>query len=496
MLSSGKGFHSMSREKASKSVIKPISNPRLVNHAPSDEIVAHELIARTMQTPSAQTLTPAIVKQLQRTHGNHFVQRLVQQSQMHNDLSELGEADYPEVDPNVSDGGESKTAAAVVQRNWDDNPLIYTDMSNEKNQLQIHTGAWKVGGSVKDKLDDFHKALRTMKQADAKKALDGLKSRLVADKALANKGSLKKPKNAPGWNKATAKQNALTFFNKWIASVDDHLQHINGDPEWIYDFRQQYIHDAEAQNLNPKTMLMENVAKLQGITQSDVDGISKMYDLGDLAMKNRMLAILGGRTDLTRMVKLQYFLEQASPMTLGYAPIENLFRTWWNGVQNLGLTDPWQTWMQQKVADSNGEHADSMVDSYDQQERAKHRVQFVNNQLLTTNNDNNTPTPLPSKSVYVLSANNEWYAKPLDEGLHHSSFMQGIPVKCAGDLYVNNGTLTKIDNNSGHYQPDAKALQRAVAVLKAQMGTTNGVNVKLAGQPTQYTVDQFLSKKF
>jgi len=38
-------------------------------------------------------------------------------------------------------------------------------------------------------------------------------------------------------------------------------------------------------------------------------------------------------------------------------------------------------------------------------------------------------------------------------GFHHSSFLAGQPVACAGEIQVNNGILEAISNASGHYLP-------------------------------------------
>ena len=49
---------------------------------------------------------------------------------------------------------------------------------------------------------------------------------------------------------------------------------------------------------------------------------------------------------------------------------------------------------------------------------------------------------------------------------HHSSFLRGAPVICAGKLKINNGELTFISNNSGHYFPKIYELFNALVVLK------------------------------
>jgi hypothetical protein len=59
------------------------------------------------------------------------------------------------------------------------------------------------------------------------------------------------------------------------------------------------------------------------------------------------------------------------------------------------------------------------------------------------------------------------------EGFHHSSFLEGNEVACAGEIYVKQGNLIKVDNNSGHYVP-APATLMAVADRLHR----NGVNTE------------------
>lgn len=43
--------------------------------------------------------------------------------------------------------------------------------------------------------------------------------------------------------------------------------------------------------------------------------------------------------------------------------------------------------------------------------------------------------------------------------MHHSSFLSGADVMCAGTLEVIEGKLIYISNNSGHYKPNIDDLQ-------------------------------------
>jgi len=62
---------------------------------------------------------------------------------------------------------------------------------------------------------------------------------------------------------------------------------------------------------------------------------------------------------------------------------------------------------------------------------------------------------------YIYTAN-----QPAKAGsFHHSSFMSGKPVLCAGEITVTNGHIVHIDNLSGHYQPSTQNLLNCVNLL-------------------------------
>lgn len=71
-------------------------------------------------------------------------------------------------------------------------------------------------------------------------------------------------------------------------------------------------------------------------------------------------------------------------------------------------------------------------------------------------------------------AMDEWgnlYTSPEEKGVYsifnHSSFAAGDLVVCAGNMIINsNGKIVRIDNVSGHYQPDPERLRAAVEILR------------------------------
>lgn len=76
-------------------------------------------------------------------------------------------------------------------------------------------------------------------------------------------------------------------------------------------------------------------------------------------------------------------------------------------------------------------------------------------------------------------------AQPAKAGtFHHSSFLSGKPVLCAGEITVQNGKLTHIDNLSGHYRPTKQHLPDCVRVLSQRYGV-DLVNCTIMDQSQQ-----------
>jgi hypothetical protein len=58
---------------------------------------------------------------------------------------------------------------------------------------------------------------------------------------------------------------------------------------------------------------------------------------------------------------------------------------------------------------------------------------------------------------------------------HHSSFVAGMPVICAGTMKLDNGKVKEITNQSGHYQPKAMRMYEFLRILLA-----NGISLSAA----------------
>ena len=60
--------------------------------------------------------------------------------------------------------------------------------------------------------------------------------------------------------------------------------------------------------------------------------------------------------------------------------------------------------------------------------------------------------------TFVMDKEGNIYASPDKMYLHHSSFLRGQKVACAGHLFLSEGALHTVMNSSGHYVPPARSL--------------------------------------
>lgn len=77
--------------------------------------------------------------------------------------------------------------------------------------------------------------------------------------------------------------------------------------------------------------------------------------------------------------------------------------------------------------------------------------------------------PVTRRGMYVVNEDGSLIVvevKPKDFfRLHHSSLSAGQDVYCAGEIEVQNGVVTHVDNLSGHYLPSVDQFSRFVAYL-------------------------------
>lgn len=79
-------------------------------------------------------------------------------------------------------------------------------------------------------------------------------------------------------------------------------------------------------------------------------------------------------------------------------------------------------------------------------------------------------------SGYVMSQGGDLYSGPhfapandkTEVARYHSSYFNGEPILCAGDVKIVDGVIVEISNRSGHYRPPPEKLSMAVEMLAVQ----------------------------
>ena len=100
------------------------------------------------------------------------------------------------------------------------------------------------------------------------------------------------------------------------------------------------------------------------------------------------------------------------------------------------------------------------------------------------------------KEAYVWSRDGFIFAAEHIGGkFHHSSLVSGKKVKCAGMINVLGGKVKLVDNDSGHYKPEARHLRTFVEFLDRQSAFTADARIidKSTKPETRVSLKDFLS---
>ena len=94
---------------------------------------------------------------------------------------------------------------------------------------------------------------------------------------------------------------------------------------------------------------------------------------------------------------------------------------------------------------------------------------YQNNRLFDTKNSRGTHMDY-GECIFVARRDGKIYANdpdiPVNTSIHHSSFISGKSVMCAGTLRAQDGKITEVTVLSGHYKPRRKELLQFLAFLK------------------------------
>lgn len=112
----------------------------------------------------------------------------------------------------------------------------------------------------------------------------------------------------------------------------------------------------------------------------------------------------------------------------------------------------------------------------DLKERETYRLTFKNGKIYQGDKVFDTSGSENGFAIFVMDEFGNFYAS-IEQRVwffHHSSFLAGRPVACAGVISVRDGELTMISNESGHYKPNEAFMLQALNELKRKGISTEG----------------------
>jgi len=85
-------------------------------------------------------------------------------------------------------------------------------------------------------------------------------------------------------------------------------------------------------------------------------------------------------------------------------------------------------------------------------------------------------------------------ASGVDPGrFHHSSLVAGAPVAGAGELYIDDGVLVGVTDESGHYQPPIELTAQVLRRLRDLGVDLSAVTLRLVGVEDEVEALDYLS---
>jgi hypothetical protein len=86
------------------------------------------------------------------------------------------------------------------------------------------------------------------------------------------------------------------------------------------------------------------------------------------------------------------------------------------------------------------------------------------------------------RAAYAWSEGKELFiAEHRGKYFHHSTFVSGTRVRCAGMIEISGGKVVYADNFSGHYRPNQAHFERFVRFLRSKNAFASNASIKVAG---------------
>jgi hypothetical protein len=135
------------------------------------------------------------------------------------------------------------------------------------------------------------------------------------------------------------------------------------------------------------------------------------------------------------------------------------------------------------------------VEYLSDKERDRFKVYLENTSNGIVVKDANHALKVPGQYAFVMGPDKQMYAgEHKTDQFHHSSFLRGKPVICAGKISIGiDGRVINITNKSGHYKPDSRHMYDMLKLLQADGLDCTGIHLKIHGSSEkQHDVSDFL----
>ncbi|WP_404786965.1 hypothetical protein [Altericista sp. CCNU0014] len=195
----------------------------------------------------------------------------------------------------------------------------------------------------------------------------------------------------------------------------------------------------------------------------------KLWRTASTEGKQQIKTLFSADEKLKNLNNLEYLLEGLDPLhRLEHkGGLEAPARDWLEDVTKLYFFD----WLLESAQQKKFEYLKfaGQVDYFDAEKRQNYLLQMGPMVTFVKSKQ-----PLQGEVIYVLSQSDRFYASAggvsdTDKLIHHSSFLSGQAVKCAGHMTFNSsGQLKTIDVTSGHYKPNQPQMIGALQVLRKQ----------------------------
>jgi hypothetical protein len=223
------------------------------------------------------------------------------------------------------------------------------------------------------------------------------------------------------------------------------------------------------------TLADDPKGRVQAAGGSVDTAMRRLWSNGDQALRTQIASALGPARDQLRMSHIGYLLEVLDPAHSPALPTS--FGTW----DASGSNQDFFAWLALNPIGPGTPKAKY----YTANEKEDARIRFTGGKLQRVDGAGTKKLSTPDGGwIVVMDTAGEFYSKAKGAApgetanTQHSSFLTGMPVEAAGMLKARDGTLTFVNNHSGHYAPSTRHLSKLVDGFASRGVSMKNVNIE------------------